>query len=143
MQNTIQYLAANVAAVGKKSVRPGEPVTLPIPKRVEEIAVVRPDARDDRVFSGGYQTIHYARTRQVGVYQVDPGVPGEDRFAVNLFDPNESRVAPAPTLALGAARIETDAGAMRVNEPAWRYVLLAVLGLLILEWIVYNRRVLI
>ncbi|MHC4698277.1 MAG: VWA domain-containing protein [Planctomycetota bacterium] len=141
MQNAVQYLAANVAAVGKKCVSPGEPVTLPIPERVEEVRVVRPDALVDRTPSGGYQTIHYARTRQVGVFRVEPGVVGEDQFAVNLFDPGESRVAPAPTLTLGAARVESEAGVVRVNQPAWRHFLLAVLALLILEWIVYNHRV--
>ncbi len=140
MQNTIQYLAANVAAVGSKSVRPGRPATLPVPKRVQEVTVVRPDAVNDPVPSGGYQTIHYARTRQVGVYRVEPGMEGKDRFAVNLFDPFESHVAPASTLVLGAARITSEAGVARVNQPAWRYCLLAVLALLILEWIVYNHR---
>ena len=72
--------------------------------------MIRPDAVNDPVPSGGYQTIHYARTRQVGVYRVDPGIEGKDRFAVNLFDPHESHVAPASTLVLGAARITTEAG---------------------------------
>jgi len=141
MQNAVSYLAANVATVGENSVLPGEPVTLPIPKRVDEVTVTRPDGVVDRVPSSGNQTIHYAGTRKVGVYKVDPGVAGQDQFATNLFDPVESRVAPASTLVLGASKIEAKAGRMQVNQPAWRYLLLTMLVLLLVEWIVYNHRV--
>jgi len=141
MQNAVQYLAANVATTGKKSVSPGEPVTLPIPKKVTDVKILRPDGVEDQVPSAGYQTIHYARTRQVGTYRVEPGVPGDDVFAVNLFNTVEGRVEPAPRLTIGADSVETQAGSIEVNQPFWPYLLLAVLALLLVEWVVYNHRI--
>lgn len=141
MQNALQYLASNVAVAGKKNVVPGEPVTLPVPERTETVVVRRPDNTTETIPVAGYQTVHYARTRQVGVYELDPGVEGEDKFAVNLFDAMESRVAPAETLMIGAGQVAAQATEIEVNEPAWPYFLIALLVLLIIEWIVYNQRV--
>jgi hypothetical protein len=141
MQNSIQYLAANVAASGKKGILPGEPATLPVPPKQGEVKVHRPDGVVDRIPVGEQQTIHYARTRQVGTYRIDPGVPGDDVFAVNLFNAVESHVQPEQRLTIAADVVEGQAGAVEVNKPAWQYLLLAVLLLLFLEWIVYNRRV--
>ncbi|MFQ5591288.1 MAG: VWA domain-containing protein [Phycisphaerae bacterium] len=143
MQNAVSYLASNIAATGKRSISAGQPVTVPIPERAADVEIIRPDGTHDRVPSGGYPTIHYARTRQVGVYRVVPGLPGKDRFAVNLYNPGESRVAPAASFVLGATQVSAQAGEALVNAPAWRYFLLAALLLLLLEWIVYNRRVLV
>ncbi len=141
MQNAVQYLAANISTVGKRSVSPGEPVTLPLPEQVETVRVHRPDGDTDRVPAAGYQTVHYARTRQVGTYRLEPGVRGHDVFAVNLFNPVEGRIEPSPQLAIGSGAVKTEAAAVEVSRPAWPYLLLAILVLLLLEWVVYNRRV--
>ena len=139
--NVIQFLSSNVATTGIKSIRPGEPIELPAPPNVEGIRILRPDGRDETVSMPGRRTLHYARTRQVGIYRVEPGVEGHDIFAVNLFNPNESRVAPAGTLTLGAQVVTAQSGSMEVNQPAWPYFLVALLVLLLLEWVVYNHRV--
>ncbi|MBU0717519.1 MAG: hypothetical protein KJ749_04660 [Planctomycetes bacterium] len=60
---------------------------------------------------------------------------------MNLFNPVESRVEPAATLVLGADTIAAQAGTIEVNRPAWPYFVLAMLVLLILEWVVYNQRI--
>jgi hypothetical protein len=141
MQNAVQYLAANLATAGRKSIGPGEPATLPAPPDTTTLRVVRPDGEADRVLTTRARTLHYARTRHVGPYRVEPGIPGYDLFAVNLFDPVESRVEPADRLTIGADAVAAGAGRIEVSKPAWPFVLLAVLVLLLLEWVVYNRRV--
>ena len=141
MQNAIQFLAANLAATGKRSVSPGEPVTLPIPARVAEVKIIRPDGVEAVTPTGQYQTIHYASTRVVGTYRVEPGVPGDNVFAVNLFNPTESNVAPVETVTIGADGAQPQMAGVQVSKPAWPYLLLALLALLILEWIIYNQRV--
>jgi len=141
VQNAISYLSSNVATGGRQSVSPGQPITLPVPQGTKKVQIHRPDDVKDEVTATQHQTIHYARTRKVGVYRIEPGIEGRDQFAVNLFNQNESNVAPASSLTLGAQYLETQAGAIDVNQPAWPYVLIAMLVLLILEWIVYNQRV--
>ncbi len=147
MQNCVRYLAANLATVGRRSVTPGEPVTLPVPGRTREAKVHRPDGETDLVTLPegeddlGPTTINYARTRRVGTYRIEPGVTGQDVFAVNLFNPSESRVEPVETVRIGAESVEAQAATVEVNEPAWPFLLMALLVILLLEWVVYNRRV--
>jgi len=143
MQNAVQFLAANLSTTGKKSAAPGEPVSLPIPRRLDTVKIIRPDGVTDSVPAARYQTIHYARTRAVGPYRVEPGIAGQDVFAVNLFNPVESNVAPVRSLTVGAGKVEPQAAGVQVSKPAWTYFLLALLVLLLLEWVVYNRRVMV
>ena len=76
-----------------------------------------------------------------GAFHLEPGVEGSDTFAVNLYNPIESWVAPSTWMPLGADSLESRAGSTEINEPAWPYVLMAMLVILLLEWVVYNRRV--
>ncbi len=141
MHNAVHYLAAAIATTGKKSVVPGKPVTIPLPDDVDLVTVHRPDESEDANLPAANQMLHYGRTRLVGTYRVEPGVVGNDTFTVNLFDPLESFIQPSDRVTLGVDTIETQASSVEVNEPAWPYFLIALLVLLLIEWIVYNRRV--
>ncbi len=141
MQNAVQFLSSNVSLASRRGLLPGEPVTIPLPANTKEVTVRRPDGTTDVVPVGGHPSLHYARTRNVGLYAVSPTVEGQDRFAVNLYNAVESLVAPAEQVSLGASRIEARTVSLDVNRPAWHYFLLILLGVLVLEWIVYNRRV--
>ncbi len=141
VQNAINYLAANISTSSRRAVVPGEPVTWPIPERTKAVTISRPDGKEDSVLSAGYQSIQYARTRQVGPYEVSPHVPGAKVFAVNLFNEMESNIKPSQSLTFGSERIQASTAKLDVNQPAWKYFLLALLVFLIFEWVVYNRRV--
>lgn len=140
-QNVVQFLAANVTTRGRQSLAPGDPISLPVPSSVASVNVARPDGKTDTVPTDHQQTLRYARTRAVGVYRLTPDVYGRNAFAVNLFSPQESNVGPASSLRLGMEQVQARASATAENQPAWPYFLLGALALLLLEWIVYNRRV--
>jgi len=142
IQNAVQYLASNPSLTGKSSVLPGEPVTLMAPPQAA-VTITRPDGTTDEVAASAQQSIHYSRTRQVGVYKVQPAAAGHEAFAVNLFNAVESNIAPVKSLIVGAEGAKPQAASVEVNKPAWKYFLLALLGLLLLEWVVYNRRVMV
>jgi hypothetical protein len=139
--NAIQFLASNIATSGTMVARPGQPVTVPVPADADTVVIRRPDGSTDKVAAPSRQTLQYARTRHVGVYEVSPAVPGHGVFAVNLFNPTESRIEPVPALTLGAGEVSTLAASIQVNKPAWPYILIALLAVLVLEWVVYNQRV--
>ncbi|MHC5110225.1 MAG: vWA domain-containing protein [Planctomycetota bacterium] len=141
MQNALRFLSGVITVGGQRSIRPGEPITMPVPTDIENIDIERPDRRNDTAITAGYPTIQYADTRSVGAYSISPGIAGQDSFAVNLFDRVESDVKPADVLEIGATTKSAQTGSIEVNEPAWPYLLGAMLVLLMLEWVVYNRRV--
>jgi hypothetical protein len=141
IQNAVGYLSSSLSLTGRRGVSPGDPITIPAPERTESLTVRRPDGDLVTVSTAGGQTAHYAHTRQVGVYRAEPGITGQDTFVVNLFNAVESNVAPRTDLFIAGAAVATDEGSVETSRPAWKYVLLAMLFMLGLEWTVYNRRV--
>lgn len=141
VQNAVTYLSSNLAMIGRRGISPGEPLTIPAAEGTATITMHRPDGVSEGIPTSGGPSAHYARTRHVGVYRAEPGLPGQDIFVVNLFNPTESDVAPASELALGGVPMATQTGKIETTRPGWPYVLIALLVLLVLEWIIYNRRV--
>ncbi|MEY4548665.1 MAG: hypothetical protein RL685_4860 [Pseudomonadota bacterium] len=63
------------------------------------------------------------------------------RFAANLSDPEESRIAPLPQLELGTAVATQPSGfEARARHQIWGYLVIAVLLVSALEWFTYHRR---
>ncbi len=141
VQNALSFLSSEAPLINVTGARPGDPITLQLSDIVDEVSVIRPDGAADAVATGGNQTLNYGRTRHVGPYRVKAGKSREQVVAVNLFSANESRVAPSPSISIGGASLSAQSGSVQVNQPAWPHVLLAMLGVLLLEWIVYNRKV--
>ena len=139
--NAVQYLSSSMATQSLPSVRPGEPVMLPVAGRAAQIKIRRPDGSTDTVQTSGADNVPYARTREVGVYRAEPGVEGRDAFAVNLFSASESNVAPNDKFAIGADVVPATGSVRTVNKPIWPYLLLAALVIVLLEWTIYNKRV--
>lgn len=141
MYNAVSQLSGALVATADRSLRPGQPASLPVPPRTDEVRILRPDRTIDPIPAGSYGMVYYARTRSAGIYQMEPGLPGADQFAVNLFNEIESDISPAPSVTIGAGRLSASASEVVVNRPAWRYLLLGLLLLILLEWVVYNRRI--
>jgi hypothetical protein len=82
----------------------------------------------------------------LGAYQInfqangDGETPSPATFAVNLFSPQESDLNPADNLpALQTQDGQLGAAAQRSLREWWRPLALLALGLLVGEWLVYQR----
>ncbi len=62
---------------------------------------------------------------------------------VNLLDPRESNLAVRDELAIGYDDIEGTTTNVPARQEYWTWVILFAILILLLEWYVYNRRVLI
>lgn len=164
------------------AIDPGSPVTLAIPAGARAIQVARPDGSVDELVAtaGGAPVVTFSRTDLLGIYTVTPvhdeqpgasGSPsvspaatraasevpapadGPVRFAVDLLDVDESRIAPGAPAAierLGEPRPPAGASAPPGGQPSaesrpaardelWVPIVLAILAFLALEWAVYER----
>ncbi|MBN2216382.1 MAG: VWA domain-containing protein [Pirellulales bacterium] len=139
--NTLTYLGGAVQERGGQSVRPGQPFAFEAAGPVGSVTVVGPDGRTMRptvVRPGQYQI---STTEQLGAYEVRVGGKPVSRFAINLFDPNESDLAPRPAISAGVEQVAGQSGWEAARREIWRPLLLAALAVLVVEWLVYNRRV--
>jgi hypothetical protein len=151
--NVLEYLAGGTEDSQITTVQPGRPVELRTAGNVPELTVVDPSGQQFTVRRTAEDVFQFHDTNHLGVYDVKRGDQVIERFAVNLFDRQESDVRVRPsqdesgaTLAAADIRIgNVDVAATVGRTPSrtegWKIVLTCALVVLVFEWWVYNRRV--
>ena len=145
IQNTIDYLAGGDVETQRRMIAPGETITVQVPAGASEMTVTMPDQTKAEVDVEGRLNSTFGNTRSVGIYNIKFDDPKEstETYCVNILDEVESLIAPNNELSLSGTRIETVSGETEVNDPVWPYAVAAALVFLMIEWWVYNRRVMI
>ncbi|MBI5865464.1 MAG: BatA domain-containing protein [Planctomycetes bacterium] len=138
--NAMRFLGDAELLSDQEPTRPGDPLRIPLPAGVERAVVHRPDNSKADIIADASQIARFAGTREVGIYRAEPGVEGRDRFAVNLLDPPESNIAPRDFKVGGQAVEVGDKIRMQTPE-IWRWFVGAALAFVLIEWYIYNRRV--
>ncbi len=134
----VLFVLGNVRdASADESVRPGD-VKLLRPGGVKEVFITGPGI-DRKLDRGTRADFAFADTHQVGVYTASWG-DRTRRFVVNLLDAEESDISPQSAVKIGAEEFTADAPRKQPRE-LWKWVVLAGLLVVMLEWWVYNKRV--
>ena len=110
-----------------------------------EIRVTKPGGDPERLARGARADFAVAGTDRLvppHLIHAEPGGKGSQsrRFAVNLFDPLESDLAPKGDVQVGAVTVAAG-GERKQPVDLWKWPVLAGLLVLVLEWWVYNKRV--
>jgi hypothetical protein len=145
----VTYVLGNVSdAAGEDRVQPGEVKTLRPDMAVKAVEVFGPgkgglpdpSGKSETLERKGRPDFSFGSTDRVGVYEVRwDGKPQRD-FAINLLDADESNIEPRMQIQIGQDSILASQSRGTPYD-TWKWVALAALGLLLLEWYVYNRRV--
>ena len=64
-------------------------------------------------------------------------------FAVNLLDVNESRLKVRDELEIGHELVEGTRSKIKVRREYWTWLAIVAIVFLMIEWVIYNRRVLV
>lgn len=144
MYNAIRYLGGGETEAEREVLRPGDTLRVPIPPETERVELLNPAGRRVNLVPDASGVAYYGGTDQVGLYRLDAEVPGQGIFAVNLEDDWESDIRPpAGPLKTGTRQIQ-EAGQIKTATPeVWRWFIGAALLLVLLEWWIYNKRVMI
>jgi hypothetical protein len=113
--------------------------------------VVAPGGERHDLKRHSLEPFQFHQTEQPGVYEVVEQDQVTSRFAVNLFDRQESDVRLRPSsdrdapngtqgLRIGDSSVPAE-GLTPARRELWRPLLLAALFVLLAEWYIYNRRV--
>jgi hypothetical protein len=139
--NALRFLSGSTTVGQQPSVGPGQAFTVSAKPGTREVTVTRPDGTRDKAAVSSSGLASYGRTNRVGLYRVDTGIAGEDARAVNLLDGDESFIASNSMLRLASGEAVAIRGSDYVNRPLWPWLLGALGAFLLIEWIVYNKRV--
>lgn len=143
LYNALQYLGNAGSAGDDRPTRPGDALRIALPPGATRAKVFRPDSSTAEVTANAVGVAHYAGTQRVGVYRAEPALEGRDKFAVNLEDPQESNIAPKGELKIGSQAVPEIAAIRAATPEIWRWFVGAALAILLLEWYIYNRRVMV
>ncbi len=150
--NVLDYFAGSRGRLTMHH-KPGKPVELRVDDFAETIEVEMPDGLRREVVPNQPGRLAFHATDQLGIYQVHAGGQVIKRFAVNLFDREESdlqlRVRQAgedgvqvvDSLSIGYVDVAAQSPTSPVRRELWKLLLVGALAVLVLEWYIYNRRV--
>ncbi|CAN5841383.1 BatA and WFA domain-containing protein [soil metagenome] len=154
LAKSLDYLARDAMDMQALSARPGDTLVQRLPRDASAITLALPEG--GKALSLTPQRsgeVIYGPVRGVGMYTLewegaaggaDVVVGGKARrgVSVNLGDPFESDITPRTVLetASRVVQAEQSGGGGGVRR-LWPWLMLAMLGMLVVEWYVYNRKV--
>lgn len=141
--NVVRYLGGSHGGVDAPVTAPGQPQTLNLPADLRETVVVDPRGRKYRLTREDTRPFVFRDTQVAGVYEVRSGDDRAllERFAVNLFDRQESDLRRRSSLDIGRQTVAGRSDLQVVRGELWKWLVLGAALLLTFEWYVFHRRV--
>ncbi|MCW8132769.1 MAG: hypothetical protein KIS92_20655, partial [Planctomycetota bacterium] len=143
LKNAIEWAAESSARRRSSAQKTGEPLVIPPMSEAGPATVTRPDGSQETVKLNLDTKTRVENTYAVGLYNVTglPGGKDADRtFAVNLADAYESDNAAQGKIKIGEQEFDSTPSAISAKSEIWRWLAIAALALLLVEWLVYHRR---
>ena len=140
--NLVDYLAPARGFDAGDGLQPGDSLTIRPGLGVEQVVVAAPSGATYALSpSDGHVT--FKDTTEPGVYAVNylsANSQSADYFAVNLFDPGEANIRPAPVIRVGRTVVEPTPSPQMGQREVWPWMAAAALAVVLAEWWVYHRR---
>lgn len=138
----VLYTYGNLSeSAASENVQPGQVKLLRLGASVKSVTITPPSGSTSTLERGSRPEFAYAATEQPGVYGAAWGERAGLSFAVNLLDSDESQLEPRAEVRFGAQTVQGDQTPTPTPRELWPWLVAAGLGLLLLEWYIYNRRV--
>lgn len=151
--NVLEYFSNSARSTSSRKAKPGHLIEFRLNSLAERLEVELPDGIRRQIDLEQPGRLSFHETEQVGIYQVRDSEGVVKRFAVNLFDREESDVRlrarrdgeggveVVDSISIGYTDVSAQSPFSPVRQELWKPLLLGALVVLILEWYIYNRRV--
>ena len=138
--NAVEWLNPMTSQASMVNVRTGDAMIATLEETDPNPVMLLPDGQKTSVITNpGSRQVIFADTLRQGIYRLQNG-SSEVVFASNLADASESDNGPREELNLGGYSQVTRTGQKRANLEIWRWLVLAALIVLMLEWWYYHKR---
>jgi hypothetical protein len=155
LYNALQLLGNVGEAVGEDAHPPGQPIVLRADAATESVTLTDPSGGSTTLPKTTQGTFVVNATDRTGFYRASWTPKGEKGYAVNQFDPREADLSPRGLVPAGVTEAAADAYKIKIgynpvagtkqSAPArvdwWKPLAVLALGVLLVEWYIYNRRV--
>ena len=143
VKNALTYLGGGFEVEASVTVKPGESVELRAAADAEQLLVEAPGDREFSLGRGPRNEFLFGDTDLTGIYTARvPDVKEPTQlFAVNLFDSTESDIRPREQIRTEFDEVIAQRSWQVTRREAWKWLVVAGLCVLMLEWYIYNKRV--
>ena len=153
--NSIQALGNVHEGAGEELAEPGRPVVLHAETTAQSVKVTAPSQKTETVARSPRGSFVFNQASKTGIYAAQWEPKGLLPFAVNLFDARESDLASrglipegtpegmeeAYKIKIGYNPVTGTQKPVAIQKDIWWWLALLALGVLLVEWYIYNRRV--
>jgi hypothetical protein len=141
--NAVDWLAANGRPITEEAIRPGDALSARLPPEATQIALRTPDGARSELAVPEPASFAWGPARRAGVYAASWGngdAGSSQSFAVNLDSAREGRIDAVQELSIGTEQVAGQASPGASRTALWRWLILAAVAVLLLEWWVWLRR---
>ena len=139
--NALSFLGAQVDHDQRHELAVGEPITIENVPRDAVVTVICPGGREVDVRPDPSGTVRFPGTYDVGVYTARASQGPPRFYAVNLLEPQESRIEPKDEIEFAGLPVAAqEQGVQQANVPLWPLLVLLALMLVCAEWFAYNLK---
>lgn len=145
IQNVIANLGGASRFTSDQNVKPGDLLKLKRNDGVKGLEIETPDGRKELIEAQKENAFQFSGTDRSGIYRVSNSETKELQrlVPVNLLDATESNLTVRESLDLGYSEYKQISTRVPSRKEWWPWLLAVGLVLLMVEWLIYNRRVLI
>ncbi|MBZ0279863.1 MAG: BatA and WFA domain-containing protein [Anaerolineae bacterium] len=144
MSNLVEWFNPRAAISAPEGLSVGGSLPIRLPFEATDVRITLPDG-STRDLVVDRSTLVFADAEQPGIYTAEIRAGDEiiqaAPFAVNLFAPDESNIAPRNSITLSGDVITPSAREEVGQQEFWPWLALLALLILLIEWYVYQRRV--
>jgi len=141
--SAVEFLGGGITESSAPTVQPGWPIGLQLSSRFKNFEVAFPNGTRTELVRGDESRSIFTQTDQPGLYSIfaDGLERPIETFCVNLFSTRESNLATEANIKMGFEKVAASNTTVQARQETWRWILLVGLAMLVVEWIVFNRRV--
>ena len=145
VQNCISWLGGAAKFSSSNGSSPGELIQFRARIPTQSLTVKSPAGSQLNLQPRKDKTFIYSAAETIGIYETTNNETNslDQLLAVNLLDPRESNLVVRDELNIGYEEISKKTDVVPARKEYWTWVILAALIVLLIEWYIYNRRVLI
>jgi hypothetical protein len=142
--NSVDWLLRRGRQVEAQAGRSGAPLVVDLPAATKRATMTDPDGKGWELGTEEVRQSSFDRTNRVGYYRSALDSRPGPVYGVSLLDEYESRIEPSQSIATQGKQIKGVAAGenQSSNREIWSWAVLAVLAVIVLEWLIYHRRVL-
>jgi Mg-chelatase subunit ChlD len=144
IQNAVDFLAPPTTEQSGRVITTSDPIRVSPLEAFEGASIVAADGSVIRVPSpSSEEAVLVPPLARVGVYELTPSQESSASprlIPVSLLNRFESLSAAAPSIEIGGRAIDEDSGGGMARREIWNWLILAATVLLILEWILFDRK---